>query len=150
MKRQAGFTIIELMAVIVIIGILAATSVRLYGEYRQRVTGSEAALMMKQILDAEIIYFLENEDFYPTVADSPIEIPMAANASQDTKDNIDAIEAALKIRIPVGHNLSYTLTNYGPFGFRLTIIAEFPMFKEGYTQIVGTLDKDGNIDLIHG
>ena len=58
MQRQSGFTLVELMVVIVIIGIMGAMAVPLYGTYRQKTYGSEALMMVKQILDAEIMYFL--------------------------------------------------------------------------------------------
>ena len=67
MKKSSGFTLIELMIVIAILGILSASSVRLYGTYRQRATGTEARIMVKQILEAEIAYFLEHETFFPAV-----------------------------------------------------------------------------------
>ena len=61
MKKTAGFTLIELMVVIAILGIMAASAVPLYSRYRQITVGSEATVMLKQILDAEIMYFVENE-----------------------------------------------------------------------------------------
>jgi len=65
MKKTAGFTLIELMVVIAILGIMAASAVPLYSRYRQITVGSEATVMLKQILDAEIMYFVENDTFIP-------------------------------------------------------------------------------------
>jgi len=146
MKRQAGFTLIELMAVIAIVGILAATSVYMYGEYRQRATGAEAQLVLKNILDAQIIYFLENEDFYPAVG-PPLIIPSDAIATAATQTNIDLIKGALKLTLPVGHNMEYTLINNGPGGFLLRIEALFDMFPGGERELWGFLTTDGKIDI---
>lgn len=56
---------IELMVVVAIIGILATTGFQLYSTWVKRAYGSEAALTLKRILDGQIGYILENEDFFP-------------------------------------------------------------------------------------
>jgi prepilin-type N-terminal cleavage/methylation domain-containing protein len=62
--RRTDFTVIELMVVIAILGILGATAVPYYRTFQQRACGSEACMMLKQVLDAEIMYFLEHEEFF--------------------------------------------------------------------------------------
>ena len=110
MNRQKGFSLIELLAVVAILGVLSATALALYQTWIGRARGSEAAIMIKQIIDAEITYFLENDEFYPNNAEyniyhtgetDPLEV--------EDKNIIDAIEDKLKIRIPTGHFLDYTL-----------------------------------------
>lgn len=152
MRRQAGFTLIELMVVIAIVGIMGATAMPLYRTYQQRAYGSEAALMFKQIMDAQIIYFLEHNKFFPEdPAGGSILITHGTNPSDE---NIEKVRNALNLLIPVGHFLDYTLQSDNQSGeesFYLTISVtmgrDFALFAGGSSpgMITGRLDKNGQI-----
>lgn len=61
MKKNAkGFTLIELVIVIVIIGILSVIAVPLYRGYVRRAAGAEGAALVGSVASAEKAYFSEH------------------------------------------------------------------------------------------
>ncbi|MBW1997592.1 MAG: type II secretion system protein [Deltaproteobacteria bacterium] len=151
--NNKGFTLLELLVVVGILGILAATAFPAYRTWQQRAFGSEAAIMTKRILDAQIAYFLENNQFFPKsdyTGPNPIEI------YSDTPPNdpkILDVYNALQIRIPVGHKLDYYLTSDNTPGkeiFTVTIMADFPLFRgQGSPgSCIGSIDREGRVTII--
>lgn len=138
MKRNGGFTLVELIVVIAILATLLAMASSVYNVWRQRAYGSEAAVVMKQILDGEIMYYLEHDEFFPEV-DS--EISVWAN-DPPSADSVRDIRNAINIYIPVGHHLDYTIRNDGDSCY-IFINASFPLFKNGETYLWAILDKTG-------
>ena len=145
MGRHAGFTLIELMVVRAILGILGATAVQGLSTYRQRSHGAEAAIMLKQILAAEVMYFLENNKFFP----EPGQTIQVFKDDPPSKAEIQQIKDALNVAIPVNHRLDFTITHgigaEGPFCI-VTIDADFPIYKGGDTSISATVDDKGTIE----
>ncbi|RLB25368.1 MAG: hypothetical protein DRG73_01940 [Deltaproteobacteria bacterium] len=145
MKRRAGFTLVELMVVVAILGILGATAVPLLNTWRQRAYGSEATLMLKTILDGEIMYFLENETFFPAAGQT---ILISHNDSPTDQDITD-VKNALNVLIPVGHFLDFTITHgIDAFGKSFCIVkveSDLPIFKEGIKYISAMMDEKGTI-----
>ena len=65
MKLKGGFTLIELMIVIVIIGVLAVVSVPMYRGYVRKAMASEGVALAGSIRSAERVYMAEHTVFIP-------------------------------------------------------------------------------------
>jgi prepilin-type N-terminal cleavage/methylation domain-containing protein len=68
-RRKGGFTLIELMTVVIIVGILAVVSIPLYRGQVARARASEGAALLGSVLTAERVYYAEHGE-YINVADA--------------------------------------------------------------------------------
>ena len=66
MKEQEGFTLIELMIVIAIIGILAAIAIPQFSAYRKRAYNSAAQSDLKNFATAQEAYFVDEQTYCNT------------------------------------------------------------------------------------
>jgi prepilin-type N-terminal cleavage/methylation domain-containing protein len=62
MRSRAGFTMIEMMVVVIIVGVLAAIAIPVYSGYVKKSRVSEATARIGDILTAAKTYAIENED----------------------------------------------------------------------------------------
>jgi len=151
MKKERGFTLIELVVVAAIMGILAATAIPLYNTYQQRAYGSEAIIMMKQLTEGQILYYLENDEYFPR-SDDPGHPTYLVNkdGSGTPGDAIDRIRIALNLTITTKGRLEYQISHNvdGSCIIMISTPADnpFPLFKNGQTNIMVLLNKKGFVE----
>jgi prepilin-type N-terminal cleavage/methylation domain-containing protein len=144
MRRQTGFTLIELMVVIAIIGILAVTAVPFYQTFQQRAYGAQATNLAKQLVDAEIMHYLEKNAFLPNETDGPIDIYSDTDPSDA---GFRRIRDELNVTLPLGNRFDYHFSN-DPGGLEgkcvtIVIAAPFKLFSNGRPDVIVRIFHDG-------
>lgn len=133
------------MITLAIIGILSATAIPLYHTWTQRAYGTEANLMMKEIMDGEIMYFLSHDGFFPEGPGTSYTV--YADGATDPGDALERIKEALNVAIPTGHHLDYVIQNTGP-SLVVQINAPFPLFKHDQRSLCAVVDKAGKVEYL--
>jgi len=151
MGKKEGFTLIELMAVVAILGLLSVTAVPFYHTWMQRAYGTEAALMMKQIMDGEIMYFLSNDEFFPTPSGSTVEV--YDDGTENPAGTFSDIKKKLHVVIPTGHHLDYSImTHTTSASEKLCIVTiespGFPLFSNGDSFLYAMIDGQGKVQYL--
>jgi len=101
MKDQKGFTLIELMIVIAIIGILAAIAIPQFGAYRRRGYNSSVQADLKNLSTCEEAYFTDEYTYTATMAN----VTGAAYGNYKTSDGV-------VISISAANSTDFTATGY--------------------------------------
>jgi len=73
-KDEKGFTLIERLVVVAIIGIVAAIAIPQFAEYRQRAFNSRAVSDLRNGITAQEAYYVDEED-YVTCASPCADLP---------------------------------------------------------------------------
>ena len=98
-NNDKGFTLIELMIVIAIIGILAAIAIPNFVSYRQRSYNSSAQSDLKNAMTAQEAYFVDNSTYTSTTA------------------NLDGYVASQNVTLTTDGSINgYTMTAYHSSG----------------------------------
>lgn len=72
MKKTKGFTLVELIIVIVIVGILSIVAVPIYRGYTKKAIATEAKALLGSIATSEKVYYAEFGEYFTVVQTSYI------------------------------------------------------------------------------
>ena len=101
MKKANGFTIVELLIVIVVIGILAAISIVAYNNVAAKARDSQRVQDIKTIAKALEMYYIDNGEFPSSAAGSTsINSSWAASADASWQNNSSQLEGYIGGSLP--------------------------------------------------
>jgi type IV pilus assembly protein PilA len=103
-RNEKGFTLIELMIVIAIIGILAAIAIPQFSAYRARSYNAAAEADIRNLATAQEAYFVDNQGYCATSA-TIMKATWGFNKSND-----------VVVEIPTASVSSYCLRAYNTKG----------------------------------
>ena len=92
-NRSAGFTLVELMIVVVIMAILAGISIGGYRQYVRRANRVDATSALLRLSAAEERFYLQN-NHYATTAGELRDPPPAGLGTADTERGLYALDVA--------------------------------------------------------
>lgn len=125
MKRTKGFTLIELMIVVAIIGILSAIAIPAYTDYVTRAKIPEATSTLADLRVKMEQYYLDNRT-YPTVG--CVVYP--------------AVPLATQLQVPAAANFAFSCGTPTATTYTLTAMGEAGRGMSGFTYTVNqTNDK---------
>ncbi len=112
MKNQRGFTLVELMITIVIVGVLATVAIPLYQANVKRAKASEADAAMGSIRTSLRVHFAENSD-YPIEASYVAVHTLTDSIDIDSTDMIGKYFPATAYTYISADGVTYTIRSTG-------------------------------------
>ncbi len=82
-NRKKGFTLIELMVVVIIIGILAAVAVPIFRGQTKRAIASEGEALLGSVRTAELVYYSEHGSYLDVSNGGGEDDPLGIDASKN-------------------------------------------------------------------
>ncbi|MEJ2627221.1 MAG: prepilin-type N-terminal cleavage/methylation domain-containing protein [bacterium] len=92
LNYQRGFTLTELLVVIVIVGILASLTLPRFLNVTTKAKSTEAKLMLKHLYNLQKAYYLENDVFAKTLAELGFEQEPLKTEGGEARYKIELVE----------------------------------------------------------
>lgn len=81
--RAAGFTLMELLIVVIIVGILASVALPQFAKMTKKSKATEGLGLVGAVLTAEWVYYQENSSFTGSLTDLLVDLPGDTNSNFD-------------------------------------------------------------------
>lgn len=98
--RQRGFTLIEILVAVAIIGVLVGLALVSFAKQTRKARGSEAQAMMAALRVAEEQYHLENGTYLPTSTSEAVTHPTTPTKTSQSFLPLPTAWTQLRVRIP--------------------------------------------------
>lgn len=122
MKKTKGFTLVELVIVIVIVGILSIVAVPIYRGYTRKAMASEGKSLLGSIQTSQKIYYAEYGDFVAVLSTN-----YCPTLDVDSRANKYFINYSVTALNPTTGTKSFTATTTGTggaTGITLTLVGK--------------------------
>lgn len=101
--RQAGFTLIEILIAVAIVGVLAGLAVMTFGKQTRKARAAEVQAIFAELRNREEQYHLENGVYFSTGADESDTHPAAPGPQAQAFAPLPATWAPLRVKAPMAN-----------------------------------------------
>ncbi len=113
MKRAKGFTLVELVIVIVIVGILSIVAVPIYRGYTRKAMGTEAKSLLGSIQTAQKVYYAEHAVFWTVSGENGTDFSEALDVDARSNKYFKKFSVSAENATGENSNPSFTASTTG-------------------------------------